>query len=73
MDETALDVDEREVNQAIRLLLAKTPREHLEHLLREALRDYVDELKQFASMTLTVDAAGVVKVQDMVASPAITA
>jgi hypothetical protein len=70
MDETALDVDEREVNQAIRLLLTKTPRDHLEHLLREALRDYGDELKRFASMTLIVDAAGFVKVQDMVESPA---
>jgi hypothetical protein len=65
LDEAALDADEREVNHAVRLLLAKTPRDQLEHLLREALRDYTGELKIYASMVLIVDDRGCISVQDL--------
>jgi hypothetical protein len=65
LDDAALEADEREVNQAVRLLLAKTPVEQLEHLLREALRNYSGELKMYASMALTVDERGCVSVQEL--------
>ncbi|KAK0039492.1 sensor histidine kinase [Biomphalaria pfeifferi] len=65
LDEVALETDEAEANQLVRLLLAKSPKEHLQSVLSAALGTYSDELKRYSRMTVSVDDAGHVTVLDL--------
>lgn len=65
LDEQALNIDEREANQLVRQLLAKSPRDHLQSVLDAALSDYRAELKRYSVITIEVDAAGNTKVLDL--------
>jgi Histidine kinase-, DNA gyrase B-, and HSP90-like ATPase len=63
LDESALDVDEQEVNQAVRNLLAKSPLEHAQQVLTAALRGYAEELKLYSTIAVEVDGDGRVNVK----------
>lgn len=65
LDESDLDTDEAEANQLVRLLLARSPEEHLQSVLSTALLAYGPELKRYSRVSISFDQDGHVKVLDL--------